>query len=634
MGERRRCLAAVFKPSGRQCLAFAVCLLFNLTHFPIMETTPATVGRVTNRAFRPVLWWLVVSSLLLLWRFHYTSAARATIRFTVSMEGTPGRVFPDVWLNGQAYKAGEPCGVGKKTLRVDAPGYESFATNIFVWYAGAAFGDITLARSRGRLDLEFSPAVESVVIRGTETNTRLARVTRESLHLPTDRYSVEAKFARFTVERTVDVTRNETARLAIAPSVATLNLASKPDGAEFELHSVKSPEIALKGRTPVTISDLPSGEYSLVIWRGGYKKSRSINLGGTRATNDLTVEFSYAKVSVTSEPANATISDGNEVIGRTPAVIELVPGFHRLQIDKTGYFGTNFSLTLSETDSRSVSVSLANVSFVEALARARSATSGSSPDYDRAFADVEKALQIKPGDEGALGLKRTIEFNLHLRNARRFQGRGDFAAATLEAEAALKMGVNDAVVVALKGELLKGQLAAAEAQAEARRKAEEVEAEARRKAEAAQAEVRRNRPQKLLPETTRRLQHDELFEPQIVRYKRSLDTVRAAVVRAFGRTPELSVKQNDLLDAETAVLTVADTGQFFRHTVVMVVGQTTDTEVTVCFKVFSFMAGNDGEAAFLPTHARYASGSRAKVIDSMRAGDIVRFKNRLGTELR
>ena len=119
------------------------------------------------------------------------------------------------------------------------------------------------------------------------------------------------------------------------------------------------------------------------------------------------------------------------------------------------------------------------------------------------------------------------------------------------------MEMNDAVVISLKDELQKGQLAAAAAQAEARRKQEAAEAEARRRAAAAQASARRNRPQELLKETTRLIQFDELFDPQIIRFTGSLETVRAGVIRAFGTKPVWTVRKDETVDKDTVVVTAS-----------------------------------------------------------------------------
>ena len=453
-----------------------------------MASTQTKVGPQWQRATRPLLWWFVASLLLLLWRFHYTHAARATVQFTVSLESKAGLLSAETTLNGRPYRAGEPSGVGWRKLRVRAPGFEPVETERFVWYGGVALGDLTLARSRGRLELDLTPAAESVRILGEEEDKTLDHATHGSFLLPTGRYAVMAKFARFSEERTVEIDRDQTNRVVLTPKLTTLVLNSAPDGTEFELTSVKPPEVRVSGRTPATVADLPSGEYALSMWRGRYRKQLSIPLSGP--TNRHDVEFRYAKVAVSSEPPDAAISDGERVVGRTPANLELVPGTYRLQIDKDGYLGTNVSLTLAETDTRAVAVTLVNGTFLEALERARNAFSGFSADYDRALADVDQALRIKPADETALGLKRNIEFNRYMRSARRLQSAGDFANALSAADAALKLGVNDADVAALNDELLKGQ----------------------RDAAVAQAEVRRNRPLKKLPELTRKLAYDELFD--------------------------------------------------------------------------------------------------------------------------
>src|SRR5437867_9494226 len=120
------------------------------------------------RVFRPLLGWIVASSLLFLWQCHRSQASKATLQFTVSREGLTRPIPHEATVNGLPYESGQPCGVGWKKLVVQAENAEPFETNCFVWYAGESFGDITLARTRGRMELDFSPAVESVQIIGEE----------------------------------------------------------------------------------------------------------------------------------------------------------------------------------------------------------------------------------------------------------------------------------------------------------------------------------------------------------------------------------------------------------------------------------------------------------------------------------
>jgi hypothetical protein len=242
------------------------------------------------------------------------------MRFTISMEGRQGQVLHDATLNGLPYHAGEKCGVGWKKFVVQAQDAESFETNHFVWYGGAMFGNITLARSHGRMDLGFSPPVETVRIIGAEERKSFGKVAHESLSLPTGHYAVEAKFARFSIERTVDISRNQTTSVIFAPALTTLNLSSDPGPAGFQLNSTKGLDVSVSGSTPASITELPVGEYELAMVRGDYRKELPVTLSRTKPTNELKVEFRYAKLSITSDPPDAAIGD-----------VDLVVGLHRFR---------------------------------------------------------------------------------------------------------------------------------------------------------------------------------------------------------------------------------------------------------------------------------------------------------------
>lgn len=537
------------------------------------------------------------------------------------MEGRSEQVFYEATLNGLPYHAGEPCGVGWKKLIVRAEDAEPFQTNCFVWYGGEAFGKITLVRSRGSIDLDFSPAVDSVRLTGAEEKKTLNNIARESVSLPTGRYAVEAKFARFSVERTVEVTRNQTTRVTIAPGITTFNLTSEPENAEFELKSKGASQVSVSGRTPTAITDLPAGEYELAIARGNYRKQLLVILTAAKATNDLKMEFRYAKLSITSQPVDALVTDGGKVIGRTPASFDMQPGMHRLNIAKEGYFGTNLDVTLLETDSRAVSVTLENVSFVEALERARKHASGGM-DYEGTLAAVEAALRIKPDDAGALQLKRSLEFDWHVRNAQQFQRNREFPQARIEVEAALKLRPSDADALALKAEVEKGQQA--------------VDAErAKVKAAAAveRAETRKNRPEKLLEEICNQLPHNALFDSQSMRFTGAVDAVYEAARHGLQRKPEWRILRDDKVDNDTRVIIAQMTGILKKDKVILVASQTTDEEVVVWFKLFALRGFVDTPNAPLqPFSAKNETGSRAEIINQHLTQDRHEFRKRISDE--
>ncbi len=571
----------------------------------------------TTQVFRPVFGWLVLSFLLFLWRYHYTQAAKATLEFQVAVAGRASEAFPDATLNGRRYQAGYPCGVGWKKLVINAADAEPFETNRFIWYGGAAFGNITLARSRGQLDLDFVPAIETVQVTGTEEQKSLDKSTHQSLSLPTGTYKVWAKFTLFSIEQTVEIKRNQTNRISLAPKLAALQLSSDPDNAEFELQSTHAPRVSLKGNTPTTISALPLDEYELVVARGDFRKHQSVRLSAADKTNAVTVQFRYAKLAITSDPAGTTISAGDKVLGKTPANLELQPGSHRLSLTKEGYFGTNVNLELAETDQRTLAVTLVNTSFVAALERARTQATGFNPDYDRALADVEHALQIKPGDAGALRLQGAIQLNRHLKRAREFRGEGDLRRALAATDSALQLDPSDATAVALKSDLEQRQRVVDAENVKARQALDSAQAKAR-------AEARRQHPQQVLQATVAGVRHQDAFPTQSLRVKGSVASVRSSLLAIFRTNkPEWPVKSERPADADTVILEVTSKSVTMRRHVFFVIGQTGENEVVIAFKLFAYVLGEKigislsgfSDESYIPMNSRFFTQGRVKTID-------------------
>jgi len=584
---------------------------------------------VSRGAFRPLLWWFVASSLLFLWQYHQGRARRSAIQFSLSMEGGRDLFLPNVILDGLPYRAGEPCGVGWKMLVVRALNAEPFKTNCFVWYGGKSFGAITLARTRGSIGLEISPPAESIRIVGPDSTKTLTKISHESVVLPTGQYAIEASFAHLSISRTVEVLADQTTPVVISYKPTTLRLSSDPDNAEFELKSKTSPEITVTGHAPTEITDLPVGDYELRMARGDYQKVLPIKLKA-EGTNEIKVEFRYAKLSIASEPSEAAISDGTRIFGKTPTTFDLQPGSYNFQINKDGYFGTNVQVVLSETDTNLVSVILINVSFVEAVDRARNQSSGFLADYDHALADVEKALQIRPGDETALQLKQKILFDQRVQKTRQFLRNGDFSKGLSEADAALKLSANNAEVLSLKEELTKGQAAA-----------ENEAAKAKLAVAAEREKARRDHPKRELEKQTSSLVYQDLFPSQSSAFAGSLETVHSAILRAFGRNPAWKIESDNKSDPDTVVLRVHRKQFGAKQEATLVLGQTSENEVTVWFKLFSLTLGFDdglvlktppGEL-YKPVDRRYFADRYAQTMDGIRTSNLQEFNKRIEEEL-
>lgn len=579
-----------------------------------MEPSPATAGVGQGRVFRPLLGWFFVSLALLLWRNHQQQEQQATLQFALSLEGRAGRPFYQAELNSIPFQAGMHSGLGRKQLRIEAQDAEPFVTNVFVGYGGKNFGHIRLARSRGILDLTAVPKAERVIIEGTETNHSLSQVTAQSISLPTGRYKVSVEFSRLTTEREVDITANRTRTLTIDPGITKLSLRSNPTNAEFELQSISPAGVTVRSNTPVVIADLPAGEYHLRTWREDYEKTVPVKLTAS-GTNELQVEFDYAKVTVNSVPPGARVRNEKKVLGTTPMSLTLPTGVHRLAVSKEGFVTTNAALSLAAHEERAIEVTLLSEAYVAAMERAREPSSGFYADLEQAFAAVNAALQAKPGDEAAGALKQAITFQRHLRDAREFRRTRQIGRALDEVDNALKLRTTDTDALALKHELVKEQQVVLEAQTKARRE----------------------RPRKVFEDAVQRFPHHDLFPSHESKLTGQVSEVRAKFLAALAKSPEWNVTRRDMPEDEVAVIQADIKSLGSRQNAVLVLGQTADNEVTVHWKLWMFtLSGNItlslsgiSDGSYKPLHSSYATALGGMTVERRRQHEIDQFKKRL-----
>lgn len=570
--------------------------------------------------FRPFVCWLVVSAMLVVWRHHRQQEHAATIQFTVSIEGRNGLASHEAKLNQFHFDSGQRSGLGRKKLTVRANDAEPYSTNLFVWYGGKNLGNIKLVRSRGILELKVMPPAVSVMLKGKEASTNSNNTSSETISLPTGQYTVKAQFARFFTEREIEITPNNTRDLVINPGITALALESQPTNANFELKAISFPELLVRSNTPSTIMDLPAGEYTLRMWRDDYEKTIPVSLRSDLKTNKLMVTFDYGQLAITSEPDGAEIHNGTNHLGITPAEFTLPTGLYRLSVAKEGYLATNVSLTLSANETSRVTLLLLNQGYVDALKQAGDLSSGTFADLDGALEKVNKALEIKPGDEAALVLKRSIIFHRHLRDAREYQRNRDLARALQEAESALQIGPNDPDALTLKQLLENEQQSIAQSRAQARREL----------------------PGKVFEQMVMRVPHHDLFPSEKMQFAGDLASIRTRLVEVLERNPAWNVRRQEVTQQGIAIVQAEIKAFGSRQTALLVAGQTADNEVTLHFKLWTYTLGNNIQVGFTgisddsykPLHPSYATAAAAPSVEQRRARELDDFKKRISNALR
>jgi hypothetical protein len=118
------------------------------------------------------------------------------------------------------------------------------------------------------------------------------------------------------------------------PETGSLTIFSFPAGASVYLDGNQ------KGVTPLAVSGLDPGEYTLIIENDGYapyEKKVSINTG-KRTMITIALEPLFGTLRVQSSPSPASVVVNGEESGMTPLAVKgLTPGDYTVTVSKTGY---------------------------------------------------------------------------------------------------------------------------------------------------------------------------------------------------------------------------------------------------------------------------------------------------------
>src|SRR5258706_11631534 len=288
------------------------------------------------RAFGAIFIWLIAILVLGAWRLEHGLSEGSRITFRLAVEGRPVPERVAIKLNGKAFLPGERARFGKKTLLIEGPETERFETHFFVRLRDVDLGEINLTRSKGFLEIRSDPALKEITVSGPLFSTRSTNALA-SFTVPVGKYDVTAAYEHSTEQQNLRVRRNETVRLEFKPAVGSLNLATDPTNAEFNLSAPQLAGLNLSGNTPAQLTQLPTGVYHLRVWRGDYVKDFGVEIKHGD-TNQQNVVFNYGEVKFITVQAGASVFDDAKPLGQTQTnVTELKTGQTHFQLQMEGY---------------------------------------------------------------------------------------------------------------------------------------------------------------------------------------------------------------------------------------------------------------------------------------------------------
>jgi serine/threonine protein kinase len=175
----------------------------------------------------------------------------------------------------------------------------------------------------GNVTVTSKPDGAAVTWNGKE----IGRTPLTSYALPAGKYTFQLALPGYQTRSVdVEVTKGSLNNLGLIPlmrEVGHISLKSTPENLPFEV--VDASQKSSSGNTPMTLDDMPIGDYSVRIKRVGwpdYVQEVTVN------PNAVTVvEHTFKGVNVTlkSDPPGATISLGQTELGATPITVELPP---------------------------------------------------------------------------------------------------------------------------------------------------------------------------------------------------------------------------------------------------------------------------------------------------------------------
>jgi serine/threonine protein kinase len=180
-----------------------------------------------------------------------------------------------------------------------------------------------LVSQMGGMTVNSKPEGATVTWNGKE----IGKTPLTSYQLPKGKYVLELSAPGYQ-KRSLEVEINQGSlnNLGLIPlirEVGHMSLSSKPANLPIEI--VDSEQKSSVGSTPMSLDNLPAGNYTVRIKRPGWPDY--VQQVTVQPNTPVTVEHTFKGVSVTlkSDPSGATIFVGSTELGKTPLTIELPP---------------------------------------------------------------------------------------------------------------------------------------------------------------------------------------------------------------------------------------------------------------------------------------------------------------------
>ena len=192
----------------------------------------------------------------------------------------------------------------------------------------------------GKVEITSTPSGAEIFLRGRRVGT-----TPDRLSGPPGRYRVrlekpgcQPRWLVFELRRG-EVRKEE---VTLPEQGACVLLTSRPTGAEI----VRDGKV--QGSTPLVLSGLMPGDYSVQVRRPGFaERAVSWHVGDVRPQQVMvTLDSNIGQLIVESKPSQALLKIDGRDCGYTPYKADIEAGIHRVQLEKAGFLAVDARVTV------------------------------------------------------------------------------------------------------------------------------------------------------------------------------------------------------------------------------------------------------------------------------------------------
>ncbi|MCX7846381.1 MAG: PEGA domain-containing protein, partial [Dictyoglomaceae bacterium] len=230
-------------------------------------------------------------------------------------------------------------------LKLTYPGYQDKVEKIEVKEGTEVRLNLSLLPAFGNLSIYSNPSGAEVYLNGVYRG--ITPLTISDLSPGT--YQIQLRRSGYKdLLSSVIVTSGTTSsyNFTLTPLLGIINIFSSPSGAEVYIDRI------YKGKTPLSLSDVPSGTYDIRVILPGYEEySERIVLAPGEVKNvSVSLKPLYGEVFIDSKPQGAKVYINGKYQGNTPITINLFEGRYTLTLSLSGYDEVNTELNVKSKE--------------------------------------------------------------------------------------------------------------------------------------------------------------------------------------------------------------------------------------------------------------------------------------------